>query len=69
MLRIWHQKVDEIVEINGTEVKLIEVDAGIENSAKHVDTKLVVMANNDRLVLHAYNGTQNLMVQGKNYKN
>ena len=29
---------------------------------------LVVLANGDRLVLHAYNGTQNLMVQGKNYE-
>lgn len=27
------------------------------------------MANNDRLVLHTYNGTQNVMVQGKNYEN
>ena len=36
---------------------------------KHMDTKLVVFAGNDRLVLHAYNGTQNLMVQGKNHEN
>ena len=60
--------MDEIVQIDETEVKIIEIDAGIENSEKHVDTKLVVMVNNDRLVLHAYNGTQNLMVQGKNYE-
>ena len=31
-----------------------------------MDTKLVVIANTDRL---AYNGTQNLLVQGKNYAN
>ena len=57
----------EIIDINQTDVKIIEVDVGIENSDKHIDTKLVVMVNDDRLVLHAYNGTQNLMVQGRNY--
>ena len=61
-------KVDEVIKINETEVKIIEVHAGVENSENHVDTKLVVLVNGDRLVLHAYNGTQNLMVQGKNYE-
>ena len=34
-----------------------------------MDTKLVIFVNNDRLVLHAYNATQNLMIQGKNHEN
>ena len=34
-----------------------------------MDTKLDIFANSDRIVLHAYNGTQNLMVQGKNFEN
>ena len=55
------------IKIDGTEVEILEVEAGKENQGQHVDTKLVVIVNNDRLVLHAYNGTQNLMVQGKNY--
>ena len=46
-----------------------ESDPGIDDSNKHIDTKLVIIANTDRLVLHAYNGTQNLIVQGKNYAN
>ena len=47
----------------------MEVNAGTENSDLHIDTKFILMANEDRIVLHAYNGTQNLMVQGKNYEN
>ena len=69
LLREWHRRSNEIININNIEVKIIEVDAGIENTAKHVDTKLIVIVNGDRLVLHAYNGTQNLMVQGRNYEN
>ena len=67
-LREWNQKVDQVIKIDETEAKVIEVGAGKESTGKHIDTKLVVMNGNDRLVLHAYNGTQNLMIQGKNYE-
>ena len=69
LLQEWHMKCNETVKINDTEVKILEVDAGIENTGKTVDTKLAVLVNGSRLVLHAYNSTQNLMVQGKNYEN
>ena len=59
---------NEVIQINDKEVQIIEVDAGVENSKKHVDTKIVVNVNGDRFVLHAYNSTQNLMVQGRNYE-
>ena len=72
LLRDWYQNLKSKIQLDGTEVEILELEAGIENQGqhidtKHIDTKLVVKANNDRLVLHAYNGTQNLMVQGKNY--
>ena len=69
LLREWNQKCDQTVNINNVEVKIIEVEIGTENSSNHIDTKLILMVNDDRIVLHAYNGTQNLMVQGKNYEN
>ena len=68
LLRDWIQKVNQVVKIGETEIKIIEVYAGKEQTGNHVDTKLVVMHENDRLVFHAYNGTQNLMIQGKNYE-
>ena len=69
LLREWHKREKESFVINDVTVKVEEVDAGIDNTDKHMDTKLIVTANNDRIVFHAYNGTQNLMVQGKNYVN
>ena len=69
LLREWKQKCGEDIDINEVKVKIVDVDAGTENSMRHVDTKLTLVVNDDRYVLHAYNGTQNLMVQGRNYEN
>ena len=69
LIRYWNTKVNETVTINETEIKIMEVHTGVETSEHHIDTKLVLNVNGDRLVLHAYNGTQKLMVQGKNYEN
>ena len=68
LLKSWHKKLNENIFINETEVQVIEVDSGIDSSKKHVDTKLVLLADQSRLVLHAYNSTQKLMVQGQNYE-
>ena len=66
LLRSWQQ--NEKFLINGTEVEILEIDSGKDNNQKHVDTKLVILADSSRLVLHAYNSTQKLMVQGQNYE-
>ena len=69
LLREWHTKLKDSIKINGFDLKIEEVHNGTEKTNKHMDTKLVVIVNDDRLVLHAYNGTQNLMVQGRNFEN
>ena len=69
LIKLWSKKVDETIKIDDTEVHVAEVDAGLEKSDNHVDTKMIIITNGDRIVLHAYNSTQNLMVQGKNYEN
>ena len=63
------KQTNETFYLKDMEIKIAEAEYGIDTTEKHVDTKLVVYANNDRFVLHAYNGTQNLMIQGKNYEN
>ena len=68
VLREWHGNVGKSLKLNDIDIKIDEADPGIDKSDRHIDTKLEVFANNERLVLHAYNGTQNLMVQGKNYE-
>ena len=67
LLKQWHEQVGKTFMVKNIEVNVAEADPGIDVTEKHIDTKLVVFVNNDRLVLHAYNGTQNLMVQGKNH--
>ena len=69
LLKSWHQKVNEKILLNNTEIEVVEFDVGIEDSQKHIDTKLVIVSNNCRLVLHAYNSTQKIMIQGQNYEN
>ena len=69
LLRNWHSKVDETFEFMDCNIKVIESDAGEDNIKNHIDTKMVILFNTQRIVLHAYNGTRNLMVQGKYFEN
>ena len=64
LLRSWQSKQNQKFFINETEVEVVEIESGIDSNQKHVDTKLVIMANSSRLVLHCYNSKQKLMVQG-----
>ena len=68
VLREWQGLLNKPFKLEDMDIKVEDVESGIENTEKIMDTKLVVFANEDRLVLHAYNGTQNLMVQGKNFE-
>ena len=67
LLKSWSIAVGKSVYLNQTEIKIMEFEVGSEISNKHVDTKVAVMVGEIRLVLHAYNSSQNLMVQGKNH--
>ena len=48
-------------------IKVEEFENGMEINAKHVDSKIVFSVNGEKAVLHCYNTTQNLMVNGKMY--
>ena len=39
----------------------------MEMSAKHLDSKIVFNVNTQKVVIHCYNSTQNIMVNGKMY--
>ena len=68
VLNEWRQKVHDVVIVQEKSMEILDLETGFENSEKHMDTKLVVMVENERIVLHAYNSTQNLMVQSKNHE-
>ena len=46
------------------EVRVEEFRDGIELNDKHFDTKLVLFVNGNKVVLHCYNSTQNIKVEG-----
>ena len=67
LLREWSRNVGKSINLFGHEIEIVEFNSGLDIKAKHIDTKIVVLANNIRFVIHVYNGTQNFMVQGKNF--
>ena len=66
LIRNWNLQVNEEFIFDQNTIKVIEVDEGVESKAMHVDTKLVVLVNGEKVVIHSYNSTQNVMIQGKN---
>ena len=48
-------------------IRVDEFEERKEMSDKHVNTKLVLYVNGDKIVVHCYNSTQNLRVDGKKH--
>ena len=67
LLREWSSKIGKSINLLEEEIEIVECNSGFDLKAKHIDTKVVVLASNVRFVIHVYNGTQNFMVQGKNF--
>ena len=69
VVKIWESKFknDEVIKEGDLSIKVEEFDNGMELNAKHVDSKIVFSVNGEKAVLHCYNSTQNLMVNGKMY--
>ena len=53
MLKFWQKKFHEEMTVNGSVIKIIDVEERMEKSEKHMDTKLVVMFGSSKIVLHA----------------
>ena len=49
-----------IVEVSG-------ITTGVEQNGKHFDTKMLFLVNKDRIVMHGYNSTSNIKVEGSTY--
>ena len=49
------------------EIKVEEFLDGIDLDAKHFDTKIVFSVNTKKVVIHCYNSTQNIKVEGSVY--
>ena len=44
-----------------------EFKEGYEENNKHFDSKIVFLVNRTKIVVHSYNSTQNMKVEGKGY--
>ena len=66
LLRIMQKNLNQTIVLNGFEIKITDIKIGREDSGKSMNTKVAIIVNNDRFVVHAYNSTQKVMIQGKN---
>ena len=53
--------------INDMEITIEEYRDGMEMNNKHFDTKIALFVNRKKVVIHSYNSTQNLKVDGSIY--
>ena len=63
----WKNICGESFNFNGLNIYVSEVKAEYEENSKHFDTKIVFLFGKNRVVLHFYNSTQNMKVEGKGY--
>ena len=48
-------------------IQVREFEDGKDSNSKHMDTKIVLFVNEEKVVVHCYNSTQNIMVAGGSY--
>ena len=62
-----NRKKETLVVYNNLSIKVDEFKTGRELNNRHFDTKVVFSVNEQKVVLHCYNSTQNLKVEGSMY--
>ena len=68
-VKTWETKFNnkESFKAGNLTIFVTDLEHGRELNAKHLDTKIVFNVNGDKVVIHCYNTTQLLMVNGKMY--
>ena len=66
-VRGWENLDGNSFNFEGEIIKVSEFKAGYEENNKHFDSKIVFLANGNKIVVHSYNSTQNMKVEGKGY--
>ena len=61
MLREWHIKVNEVIELGDKALKIVDFETRLYINDKHADTRLVIAYLEQNFTIHAYNTTQNVM--------
>ena len=67
-LRYWNKgKGSKTCRIGETTVKIADVKTGKDARGNHIDTQVIFFSNRDKVVLHCYNTTQLILVNGHGY--
>ena len=66
-LKIWKDLKGSLFSYGGLKIKIDEVKEGLDENSKHFDTKVVMTVEEMKVVIHSYNSTQNMKVDGKGY--
>ena len=63
----WKNLLGNTFHYGDLSIKVFEVKAGYEEHLKHFDTKIIFLFGKNRVVIHSYNSTQNMKIEGKGY--
>ena len=67
-MRYWDEvKGTKTCKIDDRIVRIADVKTGKDVGGKHIDTQIVFFSNRDKVVLHCYNTTQLILVNGHGY--
>ena len=66
-VRGWKNLSGKCFNFEGKNIKVSDFKAGYEENNKHFDSKIVFLVNGNKTVVHSYNSTQNMKVEGKGY--
>ena len=66
-IKAWNDLCGSSFTYGGLNIKVDEVKGGFEENSRHFDTKVVMFVDGIKVVIHSYNTTQNMKIDGKGY--
>ena len=67
VLKHWNNMKGTSIDINQTVINVTEVKTGTDLTGKSIDTQVIFYMNNEKVVLHCYNTTQLILINGVGY--
>ena len=67
-IQYWNEVGENSCKVGDYEIKVGGVQYGKENHGKHVNTKIVFLADRSKIVCHLYNTTQIILINGHGYR-
>ena len=65
--KAWNDLCGSAFTYGGLNIKVDEVKGGFEENSRHFGTKVAMFVDGIKVVIHSYNTTQNIKIDGKGY--